>query len=73
MTINDVTLLKGGDIVNKEIRINASDLCLGYGCMLILTYAIGTIAYIVGNTKAKTEVTDAFTALAKGEKHERRF
>mgnify|MGYP003441359322 CR=1 FL=1 len=72
VTINGVTLLKGGDIVNKEIRIGVLDLCLSYGCALILTYAVGTIAYFAGNTKAKTDVANAIAAIAKGETHERR-
>lgn len=73
VTINDVTLLKGGDIVNKEIRLSVVDLCLGYGCMLVFTYAVGALAYFAGNTKAKTDVANAIAAISKGEKHERRF
>lgn len=73
MTTNDVTLLKGGDIVNKEIKLSVVDLCLSYGCVLILTYAVGTLSYFAGNTKAKTDMANAISAMAKGGKYERRY
>ena len=44
--------------MNKEIRLSLSDLYIGYACAAFLMYAIGGIAYTVGKTKAKIEISE---------------
>lgn len=44
--------------MNKEIRISLIDLYIGYACSALLMYAIGGVAYSVGRTKGKLEVTN---------------
>lgn len=57
--------------MNREVKINVIDLCLGYGCAVLITYAIGGIAYAAGKAKFKVEFADTFNILMKGDKHER--
>lgn len=57
--------------MNREVRINIIDLCLGYGCIVLVTYAIGSIAYSAGKTKVKVEFADTFNVLTKGDNHEK--
>lgn len=44
--------------MDKEIRISLIDLYIGYACSALLMYAIGGVAYSVGRTKGKLEVTN---------------
>ena len=51
--------------MNKEIKISLTDLYIGYLCTAAVLYAIGTVAYSVGKTKAKVEVVESIRNYAK--------
>ena len=44
--------------MNRELKISIADLCIGYGCTAVLMYAIGGIAYCVGKSRAKIEISN---------------
>lgn len=59
--------------MNREIKINVIDLCLGYGCLVLVTYAIGSVAYSAGKARIKAEFADTFNILTKGDNYERKL
>lgn len=49
--------------MNKEVKVTLSDLYIGYACVSIVMYAIGSVAYHVGKTKGKIEICDKINDL----------
>lgn len=44
--------------MNKDIKLVVSigDVCIAYGCMALVTCAIGCMSYKLGQTKSKNEI-----------------
>lgn len=53
--------------MNKEIKLTLLDLYVGYASAVIISYAIGSIAYHIGKTSGKIEICDRIDGLL--EKH----
>ena len=44
--------------MNKDIKlmVSISDICIAYGCLAMVTCAVGCIAYKLGQAKTKLEI-----------------
>ena len=53
--------------MSKDVKLIVSigDICIAYSCMALVMCAIGGIAYKVGQTKAKVEITSILNEYLK--------
>ena len=58
--------------MNRDVKLIVSigDICLAYGCVALVTCAIGCAAYNIGRIKAKLEIVDILNECLSGTKVE---